>query len=213
MNTKKLLRPTAKLEGGEIVPNHWRPHVHLKPDATLKLTKAQRKKQRAMDAKPPVIPQDGGWVAYCDGACASNDGSGNARAGVGIYFGDKDPRNISYRLPRSLYDRQTNQVAELLAAIMSVDCTPRNIPLTVLTDSKYVVDFVNDWRHRRTWRNAKGEWIMESVNIDLQKRLSRLVDAHIPTRTTFFHVYGHTKTDGNIAADKLATAATGEESE
>jgi ribonuclease HI len=199
-----LVRPVAKVEGGETVPDHFKPHVDLKPPATL--TKAQRKKQRAMAAEPPTIPQDGGWVIHCDGATLGN-GSENARAGVGIYFGPEDPRNISYRIPPALY-RQTNQVSELLSAIMSVESTPRDIPLSVLTDSKYVVDFVNDWRHRPTWRNADGEWIMASVNLDLQKRLSRAVDVRIPTRTTFFHVYGHAKTEGNIAADLLATAAT-----
>ena len=49
---------------------------------------------------------------YTDGAC-SNNGRENAMAGLGVYFGKSDERNISKRV----CGRQTNNTAELSALI------------------------------------------------------------------------------------------------
>ena len=49
---------------------------------------------------------------YTDGAC-SNNGKSNALAGIGIYFGPNDGRNVS----RLVTGKQTNNVAELTAII------------------------------------------------------------------------------------------------
>ncbi len=57
---------------------------------------------------PPVI-------VYADGSCFGN-GKEGARAGIGVYFGDGDPRNVSEPLPG---DKQTNQRAELMVNIPS----------------------------------------------------------------------------------------------
>ncbi|KAF9899292.1 hypothetical protein BX616_003120 [Lobosporangium transversale] len=48
-------------------------------------------------------------VAYTDGSSLGN-GKSNSRAGVGVFFGVNDPRNVSERLDGDL---QTNQRAEL----------------------------------------------------------------------------------------------------
>ena len=49
---------------------------------------------------------------FTDGAC-SNNGKPNAKAGLGVYFGNKDPRNTSKRV----VGKQTNNIAELSAII------------------------------------------------------------------------------------------------
>ena len=51
-------------------------------------------------------------TVYTDGAC-SNNGRKNARAGIGIYFGQNDSRNVSCICP----GKQTNNVAELTSII------------------------------------------------------------------------------------------------
>ncbi|KAI6112446.1 ribonuclease H-like domain-containing protein [Pisolithus croceorrhizus] len=48
-------------------------------------------------------------VVYCDGACKGNGGSG-PKAGIGVWWGHNDPRNLSERCPGD----QTNNRAELL---------------------------------------------------------------------------------------------------
>ena len=49
----------------------------------------------------------GALVVYCDGACRAN-GKVGARAGIGVWFGPGDARNVSAPVARD--EKQTNQV-------------------------------------------------------------------------------------------------------
>ena len=75
-------------------------------------------------------------TVYTDGCCFRN-GKANSQAGVGVYFGSNDKRNISEPLTGSL---QTNQRAEITAAIRSLQSVPTNSRVVLLTDSIYVVN-------------------------------------------------------------------------
>jgi ribonuclease HI len=73
------------------------------------------KRPRPVNLKPKVkssiafeITDKSAVVAFTDGS-AINNGHANARAGVGVFFGENDPRNLSERLDPREY-RQTNQV-------------------------------------------------------------------------------------------------------
>ena len=52
------------------------------------------------------------YFVYTDGACLNN-GLENAIAGIGIYFGEDDIRNVS----RNINGKQSNNIAELQAII------------------------------------------------------------------------------------------------
>jgi ribonuclease HI len=152
--------------------------------------------------RPLALPLPRGLVVYCDGACPNN-GQEGARAGIGIFFGHGDARNVSRRLPASAY-RQTNQVAELVAAITALEMLrAHREPVVVVTDSMYTVKSVNEWR--AGWKRAG--WVKKKplVNLDLLRRLSDLVDGRAPGATHFVHVKGHANDAGNIQADLLAT--------
>ena len=58
-----------------------------------------------MNSNEEFIPD---YYVYTDGAC-SNNGYARAVAGIGIYFGENDPRNLSMRID----GKQTNNTAEL----------------------------------------------------------------------------------------------------
>ena len=64
---------------------------------------------------------------YTDGAC-SNNGKPGAKAGIGVYFGVEDERNVS----RKISGKQTNNRAELLAIMevfqISVSYTHLTLP-------------------------------------------------------------------------------------
>ena len=51
-------------------------------------------------------------IVFTDGSC-SNNGKVNAKAGIGLYFGQNDQRNVSKRV----IGKQTNNTAELSAVI------------------------------------------------------------------------------------------------
>lgn len=144
---------------------------------------------------------DEGLVVYCDGSCLNN-GASNARAGFGVYFGKNDSRNLSVRVDPAKYP-QTNQVAELLAAIYALTTLHSyGSTITIRTDSIYVVKSVNEWRH--SWK--KGNWTKKLTNLELLRRLSDLVDARLPAKTYFKHVKGHSGHFENDQVDLLARA-------
>ena len=62
------------------------------------------------------------YFVYTDGACINN-GSDNAIAGIGIYFGEDDERNVS----KQVIGKQSNNVAELQAIIDVYDIIKNDI--------------------------------------------------------------------------------------
>ena len=94
-------------------------------------------------------------VVYTDGACYNN-GKQNARCGGGIWFGPNDPRNRSICVPGN---QQSNQVGELTVTIGAIEITPPFVPLTIMTDSFYVINgltvYLPSWEDLG-WINIKN---------------------------------------------------------
>ncbi|KAI9598582.1 ribonuclease H-like domain-containing protein [Syncephalis fuscata] len=138
-------------------------------------------------------------VVYTDGSGLSN-GQKNAVAGVGVYFGPGDARNISEPLPGSL---QTNQRAEITAVIRALETVDSHQPIEIRTDSAYVVNatrsWINNWK-KRNWHKSDGKAVLNS---DLFRRLDELLVAHT-SPVKFTHVRAHIGIPGNEAADRLA---------
>ena len=66
---------------------------------------------------------------YTDGACINN-GSNNAKAGIGIYFYKDNPLNVSKELIQSDFEyKLTNNVAELQAAIEAIEMNKSQVEL------------------------------------------------------------------------------------
>lgn len=145
---------------------------------------------------------------YTDGAC-SNNGTKNAKAGIGVYVADGDSRNIS----AIVEGRQTNNVAELTAIIEAYSIIEeihptQNKKVVIYSDSIYAIRCATTYGAKQ----AKVEWSKDIPNKDLVRTIYELYkdDSNI----SFKHVYAHTdKTDkhslGNDAADKLANLAIG----
>ncbi len=141
-----------------------------------------------------------------DGAC-SNNGRKGAVAGYGCYF----PLN-DYRISRPLLPRtqpQTNQRAELMAAIVALEEFPdrhdRSVILTVRTDSTYCINCARDWVHgwkKNGWKTSKGGNV---ENSDLIMRLHHLCEER-RGRLVWEHIRGHRGDVGNEIADQLAVA-------
>lgn len=140
-------------------------------------------------------------TVYTDGAC-SNNGYKNARAGIGVYFGDYDIRNISMRLGSGF--KQTNNVAELVAICEAIK-TMKNEKydrINIYTDSTYAIKCCLDFGEKVINENKT-----DAPNFDIIKKLH---DLKKDMNINFMHIYSHTKdTDihsiGNEYANKLAT--------
>jgi ribonuclease HI len=142
------------------------------------------------------------YYVYTDGSCINN-GKPNAKAGIGIYFGDKDPRNVSQRI----YGKQTNNVAELTAVIELYGIIEKDIEdekkIGICTDSKYVINCVKGYGDRMESKN----WLDYIPNKELVKKIYYLYKNR--KNVYFIHVMAHTgKQDkhsiGNHFADFLA---------
>ena len=147
------------------------------------------------------------YYVYTDGSC-SNNGRSNAKAGIGIYFGENDPRNVSQRID----GKQTNNTAELTAILQTYDTIQEDIrkgkTICIVSDSEYSIRCVTTYGKKC----MESNWEKDMPNKDLVKRLyERYKDF---TNVTFLHIMAHTgKNDihsiGNDGADRLANLAIG----
>jgi ribonuclease HI len=139
---------------------------------------------------------------YTDGSSLAN-GKQGSRAGIGVFFGDGDARNISERL---VGEPQTNQRAELMAMLRALQTVPDDQKVQIFSDSQYSINCVTQWAmgwKKKDWRTATGE---EVKNQDIIRAILNKMDERKKAKgDTFYHwVKGHSADRGNAAADRLA---------
>lgn len=130
---------------------------------------------------------------FTDGAAKGNPGPG----GYGVilrYGGHEKELSQGFRLT-------TNNRMELLAVITGLEAIKKNgIPITIYSDSKYVVEAVKQgW----IWGWEKKDF-KNKANPDLWKRYIKL---HHKYKPTFVWIRGHAGHPENERCDQLAVAA------
>src|SRR5688572_16535607 len=131
---------------------------------------------------------------FTDGAASGNPGPG----GYGIVLKFRDHRKeIS-----GGFRRTTNNRMELLAVIIGLESvTHATLPVHITSDSKYVVDAIN-----QNWiLGWKRTGFKNKANVDLWKRFLLTYNA---SRHKFFWVKGHASHAENNRCDELAVAAS-----
>ncbi len=134
---------------------------------------------------------------YTDGASAGNPGPGGY--GVVIETGGKR-KELS-----GGFRRTTNNRMEIYAAIMGLEALPPGSDVTLYSDSKYLVDAMQQgwpqrWRLNGWKRNAREK----ALNPDLWERLLKAIAPH---KVSFVWVRGHAGHAENERCDRLAVAA------
>lgn len=149
-----------------------------------------------------LYPDENGYIhAYVDGACRNN-GQENAQVGIGVWFADEHPYNVSKKIPSA----SSNNQAELLAAIelMKIAKEKTIQKIAIHTDSEYVykgiTEYLKDWKERG-WLTTNKKSI---ENIELWKELDDLNNA---VETKWYHTKSHSNDYGNIKADIFASRA------
>lgn len=147
------------------------------------------------------------YYVYTDGAC-SNNGKPNAMAGIGIFFGLNDERNVSKRIE----GKQSNNVAELTALIdlyqiLSTDIAA-NKCVTIVSDSNYALGCVSTYGEKC----YKKKWNVDIPNKELVRTAYELYKNK--KNVKFLLIKAHTENSdvhsvGNDGADKLANLAIG----
>lgn len=103
---------------------------------------------------------------YTDGACMNN-GKKDARCGSGIWISDDHPQNKALKVSGPV---QLNQVGELAAVITASESLPNYCHLTIITDSRYVIEGLT--KHLGKWED-RG-WI-GIKNADMFKRAAYIL--------------------------------------
>ena len=159
-------------------------------------------------------------IIFTDGAVPNNQIKGNRKGGIGVFFAQDDPRNISYSIKETSKVKVTNQVCELLACVKALETLIstiiiNNISIEIKTDSMYIVNTINDWANKWAQNNWKKSDNKPIQNEELVKKLYYLSKN---LNVKFTHVKAHTTAPkinsseyfdwyGNYMADKLATSA------
>ena len=146
---------------------------------------------------------------YTDGACVHN-GKSNALAGIGVYFGENDSRNVSSKI----IGKQTNNTAELKAILKACEILEQEIKdgkkIMIYTDSVYSIRCCTTYGDKL----ATVGWTKKKPipNIELVQKAYYFFKNN--TNVNLTHVKAHTQDQddhsiGNDHADRLANEAIG----
>ena len=165
------------------------------------------KKDNFMVEKIDAAPSPPKKYVYTDGACIHN-GKKNAKAGIGIFFGLGDKRNVSERIS----GKQTNNAAELEAILRVFQILEKEIrkgdEYVVMTDSEYAIKCMGSYGYKL----ALKHWKSDKPIPNFEKVKAGFILFQNYPNVTLQHVRAHTgKKDahslGNEWADKLATSS------
>ena len=146
---------------------------------------------------------------YTDGSCINN-GTKNAKAGIGIYFSKGDKRNVSRELEG---ENLTNNIAELMAVIEAINLIKKEDAKnkTIVTDSEYVIKCATTYGKKLEDNNWLTSKKTDPPNLNLVKEIYRLTNKY---NIKYMHIDAHTglkdkHSIGNANADSLANGAVG----
>ncbi|WP_413200677.1 ribonuclease HI [Nostoc piscinale] len=133
---------------------------------------------------------------YTDGACTGNPGPGGW--GVVVYFQDGGVHEMGDTASHTTNNKMEMQAA--IAALKYFHASKQSQPITLYTDSEYLINCVTKWVKnwkKKGWKKADGNPVQ---NQDLLEILDELNTRQV----TWQHVRGHAGNVGNERCDAIA---------
>lgn len=143
-----------------------------------------------------------GYTIYTDGSCPNN-GSPFTRAGWGAYLINPEGKTLKLAAPVPRDQPQTNNRAELLAALEALKRCRKPGPITVYSDSQLLVKGASEWLPNwkaNGWKNSQKKSVEH-------RDLWEQIDTFIRERGVMFvWVKAHAGIPGNEEANALASS-------
>ncbi|MCB9091057.1 MAG: ribonuclease HI [Halobacteriovoraceae bacterium] len=154
---------------------------------------------------PPELKGDRDFALFSDGACRGNPGPGSWGVMGQNFYGD-------VLFEASAFDSETtNNKMELTGAIKALELfreyledneyKTSEVSVHLYTDSKYIVNGMNEWRHnwkKRGWKKADNKTV---ENVELWKALDE--ESFKVKRFHIYWVKGHANHPQNERCDQL----------
>lgn len=135
---------------------------------------------------------------YTDGACSGNPGPGGW--GVVVYFTDGSVDELGGEAAQTTNNRMEMQAA--IAALEILAAAKLTEPITLYTDSEYLIKGVTQWVKgwkKKGWKTSQGKPVL---NQDLWETLDKLNSRQV----NWQYVRGHAGNIGNERCDAIARA-------
>lgn len=176
----------------------WEPAVKDSPPKAR--ARAHAKPSSKEHATHHAIPEGNRIEIYSDGGCSRNPGPGGYGVVI-LHDGKRTELSGGYALT-------TNNRMELMGCIKALESLKGASPVTLHTDSQYVVNGIEKgwarrWKENNWMRTARDR----AENSDLWELLLKLCDRH---DARFKWVRGHVGNIENERCDRLAVAMTQE---
>ncbi|MBC1242025.1 MULTISPECIES: ribonuclease HI [Nostoc] len=133
---------------------------------------------------------------YTDGACTGNPGPGGW--GVVVYFSDGSIHEMGDASPHTTNNKMEMQAA--IAALQFLQTSQQTKPITLYTDSEYLINCVTKWVKgwkKKGWKKSDGNPVQ---NQDLLEILDELNTEQVKWQ----YVKGHSGNIGNERCDAIA---------
>ena len=209
---EKIIESVKPIENEKSVKKILQKNKVLPEENTEKVIVIDFEKPQKENNSQVVVEKIGGkstkdeMYIYTDGAAIHN-GKKNCKAGVGVFFGINDKRNVS----KPLEGKQSNNCAELEAIIQAIKLAKQDIDqgknIVIFSDSEYCIKCLTTYGRKlqqKGWQTDKPIPNFHKVKyaFELYNKYSNVRIQHIRAHTGKQDVHSI----GNDWADKLAVA-------
>ena len=218
---KKLLLDLQEYQGfvvDEMLPTYG---IFSLPQVVVDFFKALKEPEFDMTSNPPPewvgdgefeADEMGNIIIYTDGASKHQDERRISRAGCGVFLGEHNPLNLSFRLPGVW---QTAYRAELRAMVHAAEIAQVvGFSFHIKLDNRAVVDNANDIINSGIMpKDDTDLWcrflsVLNGMRADLSiKPVVSWIKGHTTEEDVVNDIITQVERDGNIAADALASNA------